>query len=597
MATISPEDIDWVVTDVLPGAGRQCPACGSKTPAQPVLRVPALVPPHVVLTLLRCMNCQSVFYDPPEIRDFSELDQNREDFWRFYVEVVGGVWETVWPILAGAQRGSLLDVGCGFGFSLDFWQRTGRGEAIGVELSEYGIAGARKLGLTIYNELLERCAPLSGRKFDVVYASEVIEHVPDPGNFVRLLSDYVADDGVLILTTPSAEFITKQNHSTTLLAALFPGFHGFLLSHEAFVRAAGDAGFTHVEARTFNERQILWASRVPIRLTLDHATLRVSLFRFLEDRLATVGLEPAVWQAYAYRYLRDLVNTGRGADARRVAALLSESIVRSHGEIALDPGRLVPKLAAATTLGEAGRIAPYFVPSFYYLIGEIARQWERDDAKAKLYFDGACAAIEACTRIGSMYFLEAVALLWPARTKGAMLDLAAGNHGPSTAILRRLAEFGDQCSSADAYALADPSLVESCVPMAAEFLGRRGMWREAIALSDAYRAYVRRHYGEEMLTAVGIAAALAESDKRMPMDVLFPLWFEGMRDSAEAGGHAPDSPALQAIIKIGHEFRHHPRQGARVRKLAFRAGRLCANSMQPIWSSRVSYTLPKGGPR
>jgi len=123
------------------------------------------------------------------------------------------------------------------------------------------------------------------------------------------------------------------------------------------------------------------------------------------------------------------------------------------------------------------------------------------------------------------------------------------------------------------------------------------MWREAIALNDAYRSYVRRHYGEEMLTAVGIAAALAESNKRMPMDVLFPLWFEGMRDAAEAGGHAPDSAALQAIIRIGHEFSHHPRQGTRLRKLAFRAGRLCADKARPIWSSSVSYTLPKDSPR
>lgn len=596
MARITPDEIDWAGSELPPRVGLTCPICASTAPAQAILQVPALIPPHTALTLLHCANCGSAFYDPLEVRDFSELDQSRKDFWRFYVEAVGGVWETIWPILAGAERGSLLDIGCGFGFALDFWQRTNRGDAIGVELSDYGVAGAQQLGLTIYRDLLQECTPLNGRKFDVVYASEVIEHVPDPGKFTQLLSGYVADDGLLILTTPRAEFITRANHSVTLLATAFPGFHGFLLSEQAFARMARDAGFPHVEVKTFNERQILWASRVPLRLSLNQATLRVSVLRFLEGRLATAGLEPAVWQGYAYRYLRDLVNTGQSADAQRVALLLSESIVRSHGELALDPKRLVPKLAAATTLSEVGRSAPYFVASFYYLVGEIARQWERDDTKAKLYYDGASAAIEACARIGSIYFLEPVSLLWHARTRGAMLDLGAGNYRLPTVMLRRLAEIGDQCSSADAYSIADPSLVETFVPMAAEFLGGRGIWPEATALSDAYRAYVRRHYGEPMLTAAGIAAALGDAHRLIPSDASFPVWFDGMRDAANAGGKAPDSAALQAIIDMGHRFGHHPQQGARMRERALRARQWCGRE-QPLWSSAVTYTLTKGGPR
>ena len=539
------------------------------------------------------MNCQSVFYDPPEIKDFSEIDQNSEGIWRLYAEALGGVWETIWPILAAAERGSLLDVGCGFGFALDFWQRTDRGDAIGVEQSEYGIVGAQKLGLTIYNQPLQSCAQLNARKFDVVYASEVIEHVADPSNFVRLLSGYVAEDGVLILTTPRAEFISKSNYSLTLLAALCPGFHGFLLSYDAFKRMARDAGFTFVEARTFNERQILWASRVPMPLTLDHATLRVALFRFLEERLAAVELQSAVWQGYAYRYLRDLVSTGQNADAQRAAVLLSRAIAQTHGEVVLDPRRLVPKLSTATTSAEVGKIGPYFLPSFYYLLGEIAYRWERDDAKAKLYFDGACAAIEACARTGCMHFLEAISQLWPARTKGAMIDIAAGNYALATATLCRLAEFGDQCLLGDAFAVADASLVEWYVPNATELLASRGIWKEAIALNEAYRSYVRRHYGEGMLTATGIAEALADSKKPMPRDALFPVWFDGMRDVAEAGGHASDSAALQAIIKIGQTFGHHPRKGPRLRDLAVRARRLCG---EPLWSSSVSYTLTKGDP-
>jgi hypothetical protein len=136
MSTVTPDDIEFLGPDVPLRAGRVCPVCGSRDPARPVLGVRSLADPSLPLTLLRCASCESLFYDPPDIRDFSDLDQKREDFWRFYVEAGGGIWETIWPILTVRDRGRLLDVGCGFGFALDFWQRTGRGEAIGVELAD-----------------------------------------------------------------------------------------------------------------------------------------------------------------------------------------------------------------------------------------------------------------------------------------------------------------------------------------------------------------------------------------------------------------------------------------------------------------------------
>src|SRR5208283_4626807 len=196
----------------------------------------------------------------------------------------------------------------------------------GVELADYGVTGAQKLGVTIYSQLLEQCVPLSGRRFDVVYASEVIEHVPDPQAFVTLLSRWLADDGVLILTTPNAAFITPENRSTTLLAALAPGFHGFLLSPQAFEDAVRAAGFPHVQVLVLNERLFLWASRRELKVEHDYAALYQPYFQFLESRLAATEADAAVWQGYAYRYLRDLVNTGRYADARRVADLLCASV-------------------------------------------------------------------------------------------------------------------------------------------------------------------------------------------------------------------------------------------------------------------------------
>src|SRR5690349_4147011 len=223
--TITPDDIRWLPVGETPVGGKRCPVCGTENGHAAVLDVPSMLPHATILRLFRCGGCSSLIYDPPDIADFSDLAGDQDTFWRFYVEVGGGVWETIWPILAAARRGSLLDVGCGFGFALDFWQRAGRGEAVGLELANYGRRGAAMLGVTIHGELLQHCTALAGRRFDVVYASEVIEHVPDPRAFATLLAPWVSDDGVLIMTTPAASFIAPENRSTTMLAALAPGFH------------------------------------------------------------------------------------------------------------------------------------------------------------------------------------------------------------------------------------------------------------------------------------------------------------------------------------------------------------------------------------
>lgn len=49
-----------------------------------------------------------------------------------------------------------------------------------------------------------RCAGLpEGEVFDAVILSEVVEHVEEPGGFLRMLAAHIAEDGHLILTTPN----------------------------------------------------------------------------------------------------------------------------------------------------------------------------------------------------------------------------------------------------------------------------------------------------------------------------------------------------------------------------------------------------------
>ena len=587
-APVTPDDIDWSPSPRVTAGEKHCPVCHRAGGHSVMLTVPAVEPRDRTLTLIRCSGCSSAFYDPPDIANFSDMKHDGEAFWRFYVEVGGGVWETVWPILAAADRGSLLDVGCGFGFALDFWQRTGRGEAVGLELADYGREGAIRLGVTIHAEMLQDCKALVGRRFDVVYASEVIEHVPDPSAFVALLSRWVADDGVLIMTTPAGSFITKENQSTTLLAALSPGFHGFLLSSEAFANTARHAGFAYVETLTSNERQFLWASRRPLRVTPMRRPARAAYAGYLAGRVATpTEATSPVWQGFAYRLGKDLVSTGRLAEGKEVLARLLAGVDASFGREASDPVAALARLKSCTSMAEYGRAGPYFFPSLFYFLGALAQHHDRDVDRAMRYYTGAVECALESGRLGPI-FLEAVSLLWPARARQAELLIATGDVASGVDLFVWLTDEGVRCEARNAFALASRDLLESTVPTICEGLWGHGYRDHAQRLFARYSAYLSDRYDAAITTAGGVEERLRDAGAHLPLDPLYAPFF-----AARASFPAAEARAgAAAVIRTGEANAGHPVFGPRLRQLADHARLLesTAASAQSagatlVWSS------------
>lgn len=563
-APITPDDIDWSPSSRMAVDDKHCPVCNRVGGHSVILAVAAMEPRGRTLTLIRCSGCDSAFYDPPDIANFSDIGHDSDEFWRFYVEVGGGVWETVWPILAAADRGSLLDVGCGFGFALDFWQRTGRGEAVGLELADYGRVGAQRLGVTIHAEFLQDCKALAGRRFDVVYASEVIEHVPDPSAFVALLSRWVADDGVLIMTTPASSFIRKENHSATLLAALSPGFHGFLLSSEAFEDTARRAGFAHVEILTANERQFLWASRRPLRVAPQRPRARPAYVGYLAGHVATPTEDTSpVWQGFAYRLGKDFVGVGRLAEGKEVLARLLAGIESSFGAEANDPVAALARLKTCTSLAEYGRAVPYFSPSLFYFLGALAQHHDRDVDRAIRYYAGAVECTLESGRLGAM-FLEAMSLLWPARARLAELLIATGDIAGGVDLLVRLVDEGVRCEARNAFALASRDLLESTVPTICEGLWGHGYRDHAQRLFARYKSYLSDRYGAATTTAGGVEERLRDAGADLPLDPLYAPFF-----AVRASFPAEEARAeAAAVIRAGEANADHPVFGPRLRKLA-----------------------------
>lgn len=98
-----------------------------------------------------------------------------------------------------------LDVGCGAGLLSEPLARLGA-RVTGIDAAAESIAVARahaaRQGLAI-DYRVGGIEAADGARFDLVTCLEVVEHVAEPAAFVRGLADALADDGVLVMSTPN----------------------------------------------------------------------------------------------------------------------------------------------------------------------------------------------------------------------------------------------------------------------------------------------------------------------------------------------------------------------------------------------------------
>jgi SAM-dependent methyltransferase len=570
--TILPDEIAFTGASAPPRHELRCPACGESGAAPHVLSVPRLEPPHTVLDLYRCGSCESLVFDPPGATDIAEIDQVGDDAWRHYVESGGDVWETVWPAVVARGQGSLLDVGCGFGFGVDFWSRSARGEATGVESAMYGRLGAGMIGAPIVHERLDTSPRFAGRTFDIVLASEVIEHTEDPRAFAALLARHVADDGILALTTPDAACVDPSTAPAVVLAALSPGFHGFVMSQRALEGAVRGAGFAHLRRESINGRQFLWASRRAFDLAPDREALRLEILDYLARRGREPALDASVRIGFLYRLLRDLVRLRRYPEADAALRDLDAAIVSRHGASALDPDATIPRLRACRTAQEAGAIGSYCLPRRHHLAAQVAQHARGQYAEARRLYRAAAEATEACALFGAAWYMEAIASLWSMRIDGALLGLALGDERDADE-LALAADEGTTPRREHAFATVDPGYLDRLLPNVVEDLVRRGAWTAARKVAGAYHRHLERRYGPGFAETPSIEAALSDPAADVPPEPLFVPWFRALSEMGSGGDAALGREMVRDVLRVAEAHASDPRCGRALETLARRARR------------------------
>jgi 2-polyprenyl-3-methyl-5-hydroxy-6-metoxy-1,4-benzoquinol methylase len=112
-----------------------------------------------------------------------------------------------------ATSKSLLDVGCGEGYALSFFREKGW-NVRGFDFSSAGVKSKNPSCLDVLEtgdvfELL-RSEIDTGRKYDIVWLQNVLEHVIDPINLLQSLRKLVSPNGIAVLTVPNDCSITQM---------------------------------------------------------------------------------------------------------------------------------------------------------------------------------------------------------------------------------------------------------------------------------------------------------------------------------------------------------------------------------------------------
>ncbi len=249
--------------------------------------------------LKRCCECGLVFNSPRLSRERLG-DLYRRNYY-FFSRPAGVEFERIRNAylrtvahLPDATPGTLLEVGSAKGYMLALM--AGRGWRVtGVELAEDAARfSRRRFGVEVFTGTLEEFRNTDDRRFDVVLAQDVLEHVSEPGPFLRSAYDCLRPGGCLIVDTPNV-----GGANIGVVGEKWRGFnpfHIYLFDRSSLTRALNHAGFTVGVLGSYNtvspEASVVAAAqprtgvpafigrlRAALRLRLDQALLRRYLRR------------------------------------------------------------------------------------------------------------------------------------------------------------------------------------------------------------------------------------------------------------------------------------------------------------------------------
>lgn len=108
----------------------------------------------------------------------------------------------------GLNGKEVLDVGCGSGLFLEETRNAGL-TGTGIEPDPERVAFSRSRGLNVIQGILP-CEELSGKTFNLIWLSHVIEHVPEPHGLIEEVVRIMCPGALLAVITPNVKGLSSR---------------------------------------------------------------------------------------------------------------------------------------------------------------------------------------------------------------------------------------------------------------------------------------------------------------------------------------------------------------------------------------------------
>lgn len=168
--------------------------------------------------MMRCVVCGTTFTDfvpdKDSLSDFYQKYYGNDGYLAKINRKVSLNQRRIFVLKTLIKGRRFIDVGCNVGCSVEAARRNGF-NATGLEIDSTAIGHAHSLypeNRFIVGTI--EAAP-SGEVFDLVYCTEVLEHVQDTNYFIESLAKLVAPGGVMFLTSPDSGHRTVRDKLAT----------------------------------------------------------------------------------------------------------------------------------------------------------------------------------------------------------------------------------------------------------------------------------------------------------------------------------------------------------------------------------------------